>query len=121
MKKLILLLLTIPLLLSGTPSPTNDEVGVEFFGIWKTFEGEYVQITRNMDYEVIFQRVSNRKQLLAKGKLNDTFDGKIEIEREYPDNTIYTSEYVFSPSGKTLVIMKPDGKQAWLLEKIQSY
>lgn len=118
MKKLLLLLLALPLLLSGTPN-TENEVEMDFFGIWRTFDGDFVQITRNMDFEVTFQRISSKKQLMMKGKLNDTHEGKVEITREYPLIETYTSEYVFSPSKKTLVILQPDGEHAWLLERIQ--
>lgn len=118
MKKLLLLLLVLPLLLSGTPN-TENKVEMDFFGIWRTFDGDFVQITRNMDFEVTFQRISSKKQLMMKGKLNDTHEGKVEITREYPLMETYTSEYVFSPSKKTLVILQPDGEHAWVLERIQ--
>jgi len=72
-----------------------------------------------MDFEVTFQRLASNKQLVAKGKINSATEGSIKIQREYPEIKSYTSEYVFSPSGNTLVIMQPDGEHAWVFDRIQ--
>lgn len=117
MKKLLLLLLTLPLLLSNKPIGEGD-VEAKMFGVWRTIDNDFVQISRNSNFEITFMRISAKRQLMAKGFLDTTEDGNLEIERQYPKVETYTSDYKFSPSGKTLVIMKPDGVHAWLLERV---
>ena len=119
MKKLLLLLLALPFLFSMTPQSNEGVVDINMMGIWRSLDNDFVQISRNMDFEVTFQRITSKKQLVANGKINSATEGSIEIQREYPEMISYTSKYVFSPSGKTLVIMQPDGKHAWVFEKIQ--
>ena len=119
MKKLLLLLLVLPFLFSMKQQPTEGKVDINIMGIWRSLDNEFVQISRNMDFEVTFQRITSKKQLVAKGKINSATEGSIEIQREYPEMISYKSQYVFSPSGKTLVIMQPDGEHAWVFEKIQ--
>jgi len=103
----------------GMATPTEESVEMEFYGIWRTLDNEFVQINRTMDFETTFQRVSSKKQLMAKGEILNATEGKIEIVRDYPMRETYVSDYVFSPSGKTLVIMKPNSDKAWVLEKVQ--
>jgi hypothetical protein len=103
----------------GMATPTEERVEVDFYGIWRTIDNEFVQINRNMDFETSFQRVSSKKRLMAKGTIQSATEGKIEISRRYPKSETYTSDYVFSPSGKTLVIMKPNSDEAWVLEKVR--
>jgi len=119
MKKLLLLLLTLPFLFSMTPQSNEGVVDINMMGIWRSLDNDFVQISRNMDFEVTFQRIASNKQLVAKGKINSATEGSIKIQREYPEIKSYTSEYVFSPSGNTLVIMQPDGEHAWVFDRIQ--
>lgn len=118
MKKLLLVLLAIQFLFSYT-QVDNGEVEIEMFGVWRTIDNEFVQISRDRNFDVSFMRVTSKKQLLQKGFLSKNEEGNLEVSRRYPKVENYTSEYVFSPSGKTLVIMKPNGTEAWLLEKVQ--
>lgn len=117
MKKLFLLLLTIPFLLSST---TKGDINHDFYGIWKTVDNEFVKIGMNSNFDVTFQRVSMNKSTLSKGVILNAGEGEIKIKRDYPQEEYYTSQYVFSPTKQTLVIMKPDGKTAWLLEKVSN-
>lgn len=119
MKKLLLLLLALPMLFSMKSQSNEGQVDINIMGIWRNMDGEFVQITRNMDFEVTFQRIASNRQLVAKGKINSATEGNMEIERQYPQVESYTSNYILSPSGNTMVIMKPDGEHAWLFEKIQ--
>ena len=119
MKKLLLLLLALPMLFSMKPQPTEGTVDINIMGIWRSLDNDFVQITRNMDFEVTFQRITSKKQLVAKGYITEATEGNMEVKRYYPKTETYTSHYVFSPSGKTLVIMQPDGEHAWVFEKIQ--
>lgn len=118
MKKLLLVLLAIPFLFSYTQIE-NTDVEVEIFGVWRTIDNEFVQITRDMDFNVSFMRVSSKKQLLQKGFISKNENGNLEITRRHPIEESFISEYAFSPSKKTLVIMKPNGTEAWVLEKVR--
>ena len=119
MKKLLLLLLALPFLFSMKPQLNERNVDHNIIGIWRSLNNDFVQITRNMDFEVTFQRISSTRQLQAKGYITEAVEGNMQVERYYPKNESYTSQYIFSPSGKTLVIMQPDGEHAWVFEKIQ--
>ena len=114
MKKLFLLLLMIPLLGFNTP----NEVTHDFYGIWRTIDNDFIQISMNSDFQVVFKRIDKTRMLVSKGEILNAGSGTIQVQRDYPKNETYTSDYVFSPSKKTLVIMKPNSKQAWVLERI---
>ncbi|NVJ64237.1 MAG: hypothetical protein HWD84_08430 [Flavobacteriaceae bacterium] len=101
-----------------TASNSADEISMEIFGIWQTLDNEFVQITRDMDYKITFMRVAKTKALLAKGFISGD-QSTLSIERTYPVEETYSSQYVFSPSMKTLVIMKPNSNEAWVLHKVQ--
>jgi len=92
---------------------------MELFGIWQTLDNEFVQISRDMDFKVSFMRVASSKALLAKGFITADSAETLSIDRTYPESETYVSQYVFSPSKKTLVIMKPNSNQAWVLHKVQ--
>jgi len=114
MKNLLLALL-LPFLIGGT----TNEVETDLIGIWHDeFNRESVQITRNNDFDVQFTRVSGYN-LKSKGLILSSHEGLIEVERNYPKKETYTLRYVFSPSKETLVITKPDSKQAWVFTRIQ--
>lgn len=98
-------------------SEENVEMG--FYGIWRTIDNQFIQIDRNFDFETKFQRVSSNKRLLTKGLILEASNGIVKIKRNFPKNEVYDSNYKFSPSGKTLVIMKPNGKEAWVLERVR--
>ena len=115
MKNLLLTLLFFPLLISST-TPI-EEVNHDLFGIWHDeFNKESVQITRNNDFDVMFTRVSGYN-LKAKGLILSSHEGLIQVERYYPKKETYTLRYVFSPSKQTLVIEKPNSKEAWVFTR----
>lgn len=115
MKKLLLILIMFPLLISGTSRIGNVEH--DLLGIWHDdLNQESVQITRNDEFEITFTRVTGYK-LLSKGVILDSHEGVIEVERQYPEKETYTLPYVFSPSKNTLVIMKPHSNQAWVFTR----
>jgi len=117
MKKLLFTLFIFPFLISGTPA--TEEVEHDLIGIWHDeFNKESVQITRNNNFDVMFTRVSGYN-LKAKGLILDSYEGLIEVQRNYPKKETYTLRYVFSPSKETLVITKPNSKQAWVFTRIQ--
>jgi len=104
-----------PLLISST-TPVN-EVEHDLIGIWHDeFNRESVQITRNNDFDVMFTRVAGYN-LKSKGLILNSQEGLIDIQRNYPKKETYTLRYVFSPSKQTLVITKPDSKQAWVFTR----
>lgn len=105
--------------ITTTASNSTDEISMEIFGIWQTLDNEFVQISRDMDYKISFMRVASSKALLAKGFISAGTQNTLSIDRVYPEIETYVSEYVFSPSKKTLVIMKPDSTEAWVLHKVQ--
>ena len=115
MKKLLLTLFIFPLLLSGTTATT--EVEHDLIGIWHDeFNQESVQINRNNNFDVTFTRVSGYN-LKSKGLILSSHEGLIEVERNYPKKETYTLRYVFSPSKETLVITKPNSKEAWVFTR----
>lgn len=117
MKNFLLSLLIFPFLLSGTP--TTEEVEHDLIGIWHDeFNQESVQITRNNNFDVQFTRVAGYN-LKSKGLILSSHEGFIDVERYYPQKETYTLRYVFSPSKETLVIMKPNSKEAWVFTRIQ--
>ena len=105
----------------GMVTPAEEAEDVRFFGIWRSLDNEFVQIDRNDEFEMRFVRmgVVPNRALLAKGVITDTEGNVMEIEREYPKMETYQSIFAFSPSGETLVIMKPNSKEAWVLHKVQ--
>ena len=100
-------------------STATEEISMELFGIWQTLDNEFVQISRDMDFKISFMRVASSKALLAKGFITADSAETLSIDRTYPESETYVSQYVFSPSKKTLVIMKPNSNQAWVLHKVQ--
>lgn len=117
MKKLLLVLLTLPLLISGKPA--TIEVEHDLIGVWHDeFNNESVQINRNQDFEFTFTRVTGYK-LLSKGLILESQEGVIQIERQYPEKETYDLRYAFSPSRNTLVIMKPNSDEAWVFTRYQ--
>ncbi|MBL6612287.1 MAG: hypothetical protein ISP53_05630 [Flavobacteriaceae bacterium] len=117
MTNFTLTVLAITLLSLSNLTEKSEEL--EFYGIWRTLDNEFVQIGRNSEFETYFERVSPGKGILAKGKILNVGERTIEVLREYPKDTIYFSDYAFSPSKNTLIIMKPNSNRAWVLEKIR--
>jgi len=117
MKKLLFILFMFPLLISNT-TPIG-EVEHDLIGIWHDeFNNESVQITRNMDFEVTFTRVTRHK-LLSKGNILESNEGFIQVERMYPQKETYQLRYAFSPSRNTLAITKPNSDEAWVFTRYQ--
>lgn len=115
MKNLLLTLLLFPFLLGNTE--TTNEVEHDLLGVWHDeFNKESVQITRNDNFDITFTRVTGYN-LLSKGYILESNEGFIEVERMYPTKETYSLQYTFSPSRKTLVIMKPNSTQAWVFTR----
>lgn len=119
MKKLLLLILPL-LLMSATPSNEGD-VDHRFFGVWKSLEGEFIQISRQDDFSVSFYRIDGKTRIMqSSGIIQETIEGEMGIKRQLPSQDEYTLEYHFSPSGNTMVVMKPyEPNRAWVFERIQ--
>lgn len=119
MKKLLLLILPL-LLMSATPS-NEGEVDIRFFGVWRSLDGEFIQISRQDDFSVSFYRIEGKTRMMqARGIIEQTEEGLMEIKRQLPSQDEYTLKYHFSPSGETMVVMKPyEPNRAWVFERIQ--
>ena len=117
MKKLLLTLLLFPPLISGTPA--TEEVEHDLIGVWHDeFNKESLQISRTDDFTIQFTRVSGYN-LKSRGLILNSHEGFIDVEKQYPQKETYTLRYVFSPSRETLVITKPNSKEAWVFTRIQ--
>lgn len=112
------LILSLGLILLTSFTPVENDVDFKFLGVWKSVENDFVQITRNNDFEISFMRIGGDRLLKAKGIILSAEEGTINVKRSYPVSQEYFSEYVFSPSGETLVISKPNSNQAWLFERV---
>jgi len=119
MRKFLLLIL--PLLLMSFTTPIEGDVDHRFFGVWKSLDGEFIQISRQDDFQVTFYRIDGiTRAMQAQGYIQETIDGEMEIKRQLPTMDEYTLDYHFSPSGNTMVVMKPhDRERAWVFERIQ--
>jgi len=103
----------------GMATPAEEREDNRIYGIWRSMDNDFIQIWKSWDSEEVkFQRISSNRMLQAKGQILFSEEGELEIKRDYPMNEVYTSDYAFSPSGETLVVMKPNGEQAWVLEKV---
>ena len=105
-----------PFLLSGTSN--QNEIDRSIYGIWKSADNEFLQISETLDFETKFTRYESTN-LASKGFIINTTEGTIRVSKHYPVKETYDLPYVFSPSGKTIVIMKPNSEQAWVFERIQ--
>jgi len=118
--KQLLLLLIFPLLM-GTTNPVKGDVDHRFFGVWKSLNGEFIQIARQDDFQVTFYRVDGlTRAMQSQGIIEETIEGEMEIKRQLPAMDEYTLDYHFSPSGNTMVVMKPYEKdKAWVFERVE--
>ena len=118
--KQLLLLLIFPFLM-GTTNPVEGDVDHRFFGVWKSLNGEFIQISRQDDFQVTFYRIDGlTRAMQSQGYIHETLEGEMEIKRQLPKMDTYTLEYVFSPSGNTMVVGKPYEKdKAWVFERVQ--
>jgi len=105
----------------GMVTPAEGNEDLRFYGVWQSLDNEFVQIHRGEDFEMKFVRmgVIPNRALLAKGEITEVEGSSIEIQREYPMVETYESTFAFSPSGETLVIQKPNSKEAWVFHKVQ--
>lgn len=103
----------------GMATPAEETTNQYIYGIWKTMENDYIQIGVSRNFETTFERIGSDRRLQAKGTILNVTNDSMEVVRIYPKSETYKSSYIFSPSKNTLVITKPDGKRAWLLERIQ--
>lgn len=120
MKKIVLILLAVPFLLTAKgpiKGAEKAEVNMNLYGVWRNLDNEFVQINRNQDSDTYFMRVLGQT-LIAKGIILDSNEGVIKVSKEYPSTESYDLPYVLSPSGETLVIQKPHSEQVWLFTRV---
>jgi len=102
------------LFFGGSFTDMEESNDLNLQGVWQEYVGtEFVRIG-SRDLVMSFQRVDNKK-LVSHGTFT-TEDGKMFINNEY-SNEEYELEYVFSPSGGTLVVSKPNSDEAWVFFK----
>ena len=88
---------------------------LSFIGKWKSFEGEIISVSFNENNEAYFRRNYNN-QLQSEGTL--AVDEKFILIERRDTTATYKLKYAFSPDAQTLVVMKPNSAQAWLLYRI---
>ena len=88
---------------------------LSFIGKWKSFEGEIISVRFNENNEAYFRRNYNN-QLQSEGTL--AVDEKFILIERRDTTATYKLKYAFSPDAQTLVVMKPNSAQAWLLYRI---
>ena len=88
---------------------------LSFIGKWKSFEGEIISVSFNESNEAYFRRNYNN-QLQSEGTL--AVDEKFILIERRDTTATYKLKYAFSPDAQTLVVMKPNSAQAWLLYRI---
>lgn len=88
---------------------------LSFIGKWKSFEGEIISISFNENNEAYFKRIYDN-QLQSEGTLTVDEDFIVIERRDTAD--AYKLKYAFSTDAQTLVVMKPNSAQAWLLYRI---
>ena len=113
MKKAIILFISF--LTLGFTTVEDTSTIYSFLGKWKSFEGEIINVKFNENNEVYFNR-SYDGDIIS--------EGIIAVENAYLvvsriDSVLdYKLKYAFSKDAQTLVVMKPNSNQAWLLNRI---
>ena len=117
MNKIILLLVSFLAIVSTSAKDTSTVNS--FLGKWKSFEDEIISIEyNNKSNEVSFSRSFNN-EIVSEGIIivENCF---LAVTRK--DTLLsYKLKYAFSPDGETLVVMKPNSRQAWLLYRTSYY
>ena len=112
MKTILLLVSFLTISFNSIENSTNVD---SFLGKWKSFEGELIDITLNYSNEVLFKRYFEN-EIVSQGIIDVQNDYIAVIRTDTLLN--YKLNFAFSIDGQTLVVMKPNSKQAWILNKI---
>ena len=113
MKKLILIISVFLSSLVYSQESSNIDVPFEIYGIWQSFDNEFLRISRDLDGKTIFQRINGRT-MQASGTLS-IVNGEMHIVRADKKDE-YTLAYFIGES--TMVITKPRSGKAWLWSKV---
>ena len=103
------------LFFGGSFTDMEESNDLNLQGVWQEATNpEFVRIgSSNMIMK--FQRVEG-KELVSPGTFT-TEDGTMFVNNEF-SNSEYELQYVFSPSGETLVVTKPNSDEAWVFFRV---
>ena len=107
MNKIFLLLISLLTLVSASVQDTPDVYSI--MGKWKSFEGETINVKLNENNKIVFDRSYDNK-IVAEGIIN--------IENDF---LVITRKDTLSRYEQTLVVEKPNSKEAWLLFRANYY
>ena len=113
MKKIYLILISFMAISSATVEDTTTVYS--FLGKWKSFEGEIIKVKFNENNEVLFSR-SFDNEIVSEGIIDVEKDFLVVTRKD--TLTSYKLKYAFSTDTQTLVVMKPNSNQAWLLNRV---
>lgn len=113
MKNILIILVSFLVIVSASVKDTPTVYS--FLGKWKSFEGEIVNINLNENNEVMFNRSFNN-EIVSEGIINVENDFLVVTRKD--TLLSYKLKYAFSPYAEILVVMKPNSRQAWLLNRI---
>ena len=116
MNKIFLLLISLLTLVSASLQDTPDVNS--FIGKWKSFEGETINIKLNENNKIFFDRSYDNK-IVAEGIINIENDFLVITRKDTLSS--YKLKYAFSRYEQTLVVEKPNSKEAWLLFRANYY
>ena len=101
----------------GSFTDAEGQLDQNLYGVWQeATEATFVKISTNSDFQSYFQRVYGR-QVVSYGTLDSDGESVLNVNNQHSHEK-YDLQYVFSPSGKTLVITKPNSDQAWVFFKV---
>ena len=104
------------LFFGGSFTDMEESNDLNLQGVWQeATQPEFVRIG-SYDMEMRFQRVEG-KELVSHGTFT-TEDGTMFVSNDFL-NQNYELQYVFSPSGQTLVVTKPNSNQAWVFFRVR--
>tara|TARA_S200000501_G_C20662288_1_gene672370 strand:+ start:537 stop:887 length:351 start_codon:yes stop_codon:yes gene_type:complete len=116
MNKIFLLLISSLTLVSASFQDTPNRYSI--VGKWKSFEGETINIKLNENDKVFFDRSFDNK-IVAEGIINIENDFLVITRKD--TLLSYKLKYALSRYEQTLVVEKPNSRQAWLLFRVNYY
>ena len=96
----------------------NEANMYSFIGNWESFQGEIVNVKFNENNELLFERSFNN-EMVSKGIID--VENEFLIVKRLDTLASYKLKYAFSRYEQTLVVEKPNSKEAWLLFKANYY
>ena len=106
------------MLFFGSSFTDVEESNHTLYGVWQeATEPTFVKIGTGGDFETIFQRVEGRK-VVSYGTLDSIGESILNVNNLYSHEK-YDLNYVFSPSGNTVVITKPNSDRAWVFFRVR--